>query len=120
KFSSDHEWIKIENGVGTVGITAHAQGQLGDIVFVELPVLEKILSRGESCGIVESVKAASEIYTPVSGQVTEVNQSLGDEPELLSEHPEGEGWIYKIKLSDEDELKELMDKATYDEFCGTQ
>lgn len=113
KYSEDHEWIKIEDGVGTVGITDHAQEQLGDIVFVEVPDVGRTLAKGDDAAVVESVKAASEVYAPVSGEVVEANEILADAPQTVNEDPTGAGWFYKIKLSDPSELDGLMDEAAY-------
>lgn len=118
KYSEDHEWIKIEDGVGTVGITDHAQEQLGDIVFVEVPDVGRILAKGDDAAVVESVKAASEVYAPVSGEVVEANEALADAPQTVNEDPSGAGWFYKIKLSDPSELDALMDEAAYKAHIG--
>lgn len=118
KYSEDHEWIRIEDGVGTVGITDYAQGQLGDVVFVELPDVGKAVAKGEEFAVVESVKAASEVYAPASGEIVAVNDSLGDAPGTVNESPEEAGWFVKIKLSDAAELTALMDKAAYDAFAA--
>jgi glycine cleavage system H protein len=112
-YTQDHEWIAVENGVGTVGITQHAQEQLGDIVFVELPEVGASHDQGDEVGTVESVKAASELYAPVSGEVTEVNEALADEPAKVNEDPTGAGWMYKVKLADTSQLDELMDADAY-------
>ncbi len=112
-YTQDHEWIAVENGVGTVGITQHAQEQLGDIVFVELPEVGSSHEQGDEVGTVESVKAASELYAPVSGEVTEVNEELADEPAKVNEDPTGAGWMYKVKLADSSQLDELMDADAY-------
>ena len=112
-YTQDHEWIAVENGVGTVGITQHAQEQLGDIVFVELPEVGASHDQGDEVGTVESVKAASELYAPVSGEVTDVNEALADEPAKVNEDPTGAGWMYKVKLADTSQLDELMDADAY-------
>lgn len=117
KYTEDHEWIRVEGGVGTVGITDHAQDQLGDIVFVELPEVGRSLAKGDESGVVESVKAASEIYAPVSGEIVEVNAALVDAPQTANTDPAGAGWFYKIKLSDPGELDGLMDEAGYRAFA---
>ncbi|MCK5296636.1 MAG: glycine cleavage system protein GcvH [Alphaproteobacteria bacterium] len=117
KFTEAHEWIEVENGVGKIGITDFAQGQLGDIVFVELPEVDDEKSKGDEIAVVESVKAASEIYSPVSGEVIEINESLDDNPAMLNSSPEADGWIFKIKLSDESELENLMDKDAYAKYA---
>jgi len=119
-FSEDHEWIEVDGDVGTVGITDYAQDQLGDVVFVETPDVGATLDQGDEAGVVESVKAASEIYSPVSGEVTEVNEDLADNPGLVNEEPEDGAWFFKIKLSDPAELDDLMDAAAYKKFCKEQ
>ena len=116
KYSNEHEWIRVEGDVGTIGITNYAQEQLGDVVFVELPAVGKKVKAGEEAAVVESVKAASEVYAPVSGEVTEVNAALGDTPALVNEDAEGKGWFMKIKLADPKEVDALMDAAAYKTF----
>jgi glycine cleavage system H protein len=116
RFSKDHEWVKVEGGVATVGITSYAQEQLGDVVFVELPAVGKKVKAGEEAAVVESVKAASEVYAPISGEVTEVNGALADTPALVNEDAEGKGWFMKIKLADPKEVDALMDAAAYKTF----
>lgn len=113
RYTQDHEYVRVEGKTGTVGITAYAQEQLGDVVFVELPEVGKALKKGEESAVVESVKAASEIYAPVSGKVTEVNEALNDNPGLVNSDPVDTGWIYKLELSDDGELEGLMDDAAY-------
>ncbi|QKS01723.1 glycine cleavage system protein GcvH [Sphingomonas sp. CL5.1] len=117
-FSEDHEWIDVDGEVGTVGITDYAQGQLGDIVFVEVPEEGKALSKNDDAAVVESVKAASDVYAPVSGTVIEGNPALADEPGLVNTDPEGEGWFFKITLSDPSELDGLMDESAYEAFVA--
>lgn len=119
-YSEDHEWIEVEGDVGTVGVTDFAQEQLGDVVFVETPEVGAALDQGDEAGVVESVKAASEVYSPVSGEVTEVNDELADNPGLVNEEPEDGAWFFKIKLSDPAELDDLMDAAAYKKFCKEQ
>lgn len=119
-YSEDHEWIEVEGDVGTVGVTDFAQEQLGDVVFVETPEVGGALDQGDEAGVVESVKAASEVYSPVSGEVTEVNEELADNPGLVNEEPEDGAWFFKIKLSDPAELDDLMDAAAYKKFCKEQ
>ena len=109
-FSEDHEYIKIENGIGTVGITDFAQKALGDVVYVELPKVGATVAKGGQAGVVESVKSASEIYSPVSGEITEVNQALSDDPALVNSDPHGAAWFYKIKITNEGELASLKDE----------
>lgn len=115
-FTDQHEWIKVEGGVATVGITAHAAEQLGDVVFVELPSVGKALTKAGEAAVVESVKAASDVYAPVSGEVVEANDAITAEPAKVNEDPEGAGWFFRMKLSNEGELEGLMDKAAYDAF----
>ena len=117
-FTQDHEWIEVDGEVGTVGITDYAQGQLGDIVFVDVPDEGKRLARGDEAAVVESVKAASDVYAPASGEVIEGNAALGDQPDLVNGDPEGEGWFYKLTLSDTSELDELMDETAYEAFVA--
>lgn len=112
-FTQDHEWIEVEGDTGTVGITDYAQGQLGDITFVDLPAVGQAVTKGDSVSVVDSVKAASDVYTPVSGEVTDVNEALGDEPELVNSDAEVGGWLFRVKLSDTGELASLMDEAAY-------
>lgn len=113
RFSKDHEWVKVEGGIATVGISVYAQEQLGDVVFVELPAVGKKVKQGDEAAVVESVKAASEVYAPVSGEVTEVNSALADTPALVNEDAEGKGWFMKIRLADAKEVDGLMDAAAY-------
>ncbi|THD34703.1 MAG: glycine cleavage system protein GcvH [Sphingomonas sp.] len=117
-FTEDHEWVDVDGDIGTVGITDYAQGQLGDIVFVDVPEEGKTVAKGDEAAVVESVKAASDVYSPVSGTVIEGNAALGDEPGLVNEDADGEGWFFKLTLSDPDELKELMDEARYEAFVA--
>ena len=119
-YTKEHEWIMVEDGVGTIGITDHAQEQLGDIVFVELPEPGLEVEQGDEACVVESVKAASEVYAPISGEVVEANEALGDNAALVNESAEGDAWFIKIKLSNADELEELMDKAGYEEFVESE
>ena len=118
KYSEDHEWISIEGDLGTVGITDFAQEQLGDIVFVELPEAGTALGKGDQAGVVESVKAASEIYAPVAGEIVEANDILADTPETVNAAAESGGWFFKIKLADMTELDGLMDEAAYKAFIA--
>ena len=115
-FTQDHEWIEIEGDVGTVGITDYAQGQLGDITFVDLPATGTALKKGDAPCVVDSVKAASDVYAPVSGTVTESNDALEGEPELVNSDPETGGWLFRLTLSDPGELAGLMDRAAYDAY----
>jgi glycine cleavage system H protein len=113
KFSEDHEWILVEGDIGTIGITGYAQEQLGDVVFVELPEAGKTLAKGDEAAVVESVKAASEIYAPVSGEVAEANDALAEDPAKVNSDPQGEGWFFRMKVADPSELDGLMDEAAY-------
>lgn len=115
-FTEEHEWIEIEGDLGTVGITDYAQGQLGDITFVELPAPGASVAKGDSVSVVDSVKAASDVYTPVSGTVAEANGALADEPELVNTQAESGGWLFRITLSDTAELDNLMDETAYKAF----
>jgi len=114
RFTEDHEYIRLEGEIGTVGITNYAQDQLGDVVFIDLPDVGKTVAKGDEIAVVESVKAASEIYAPVAGEVVEVNPALADNPALVNEDPEGAAWFFKLKLADPDEVAQLMDKAAYE------
>ena len=119
RFSKDHEYIIVDGDVGTVGISEHAQAQLGDVVFVELPAVGDKVAQGAQAAVVESVKAASEVFSPASGEVVAVNGALEGEPSLINEDAMGKGWIVKIKLSVPAELDELMDEAAYQDFLKT-
>jgi len=116
KYSKDHEWIDIDGDIGTVGITEHAQEQLGELVYVEVPEVGANLDQGDEACVVESVKAASEVYAPCSGEIVEVNEDLADAPTTVNEHAEGDGWLFKIKIADMSELDEFMDEAAYKEY----
>jgi glycine cleavage system H protein len=116
RYSEEHEWIRVEGDVGTIGITQYAQEQLGDVVFVDLPQAGRKVAKGEACAVVESVKAASDIYAPVSGEVSEANAALTDAPGDVNAEPMGKGWFFKLKLSDKSELSGLMDEAAYHAF----
>jgi len=116
-FTEDHEWIKVDGDEGTVGISAYAAKALGDVVFVELPEVGTEFDKGDEAAVVESVKAASEVYVPVGGEVTAVNEALEDAPETVNASPAGDGWFLKIKISDADELEGLMDETKYKEYC---
>ena len=115
-YSEDHEWVKVEDGVGTIGITDFAQDELGDIVFVELPQVGDEFDQEDNFGVIESVKAVSDLYMPVSGEVVEINEDLLDQPELVNDEPYEGGWIIKVSLSDEAELDELMNSDEYSSF----
>jgi len=116
KYSKDHEWVDIDGDIGTVGITEHAQEQLGELVYVEVPEVGANLDQGDEACVVESVKAASEVYAPCSGEIVEVNEDLADAPTTVNEHAEGDGWLFKIKIADMSELDEFMDEAAYKEY----
>ena len=118
KYTEDHEWIKLEGDVATVGITHHAQDALGDVVFVDLPEVGKSFAQKDVAGVVESVKAAADIYMPVSGEIVEINQALADEPSLANSDPMGAGWFFKVKLAKADEVAALMDEAAYKAFAA--
>jgi len=120
RYTKEHEWVRLENGIGTVGITDHAQKELGDIVYVELPKSGALLEKGKTLGSVESVKAVSDIYSPVSGEVTEVNESLADAPEKINEDPHGEAWLVKIRLSAPEEAAGLMSAAVYEAYIASE
>ncbi len=117
-YTEDHEWISVDGDLATVGITAFAASQLGDVVFVELPDDGKEVTKGKEAAVVESVKAASEVYAPVSGTISEGNQALVDDPSLVNQDAEGEGWFFRMSLSDLAELDGLMDKAAYDAYAA--
>ena len=119
KFSKDHEWVSVAGEIATIGITNHAQEQLGDGVFVELPAVGKKVAKGGDAAVVESVKAASEVYAPVTGEVVPVNKELEGDPALVNRGAEGDGWFMKIKITHPAELNELMDKAAYDKFIAS-
>ena len=118
-FTKEHEWIRVDGDVATVGISDHAQEALGDIVFAEVPEAGRTVAKGDDAAVVESVKAASDVYAPVSGDVTEGNAALADDPALINRDPEGEGWFFKLKLSDPSELDGLMDEAAYRDWVKT-
>jgi glycine cleavage system H protein len=118
-FNKEHEWIRVEGDTATDGISDNAQEQLGDIVFAEVPEGGRRLSRGQEAAVVESVKAASDVYSPVSGEVTESNQAIVDDPSLVNSDPEGQGWFFKLKLDNPGELDGLMDEPAYREWCKT-
>jgi glycine cleavage system H protein len=119
-YSKDHEWIRVEGDVGTIGITDHAQNSLGDVVYVELPKTGESFAANEPFGSVESVKAVSEIFTPVGGQITEVNESLQDEPEKVNTDPYGEGWMIRVRMSNPGEIDSLLNAAEYEDFTKAE
>lgn len=118
-FTKEHEWLRVEGDVATVGITDYAQSQLGDVVFVELPEVGRALTMGKDAAVVESVKAASEVYAPISGEVIEINAALEGEPALVNTAPEGDGWFFRMAVGDAGELDTLMDAAAYKAFVET-
>jgi glycine cleavage system H protein len=117
-FSEDHEWIRVENGIATVGITDYAQEQLGDLVFVELPEPGRVLKRGDTAVVVESVKAASDVYSPVDGEIVEANPALSGNPALVNASPTADGWLWKMRLADQSQLDGLLDEAGYKALLG--
>jgi glycine cleavage system H protein len=118
-FTKEHEWIRVDGDTATVGISSHAQEQLGDIVFAEVPEAGRRLTKGQEAAVVESVKAASDVYAPVSGEVIEGNPAVADDPALINSDPEGQGWFFKLKLGDPSELEGLMDESAYREWVQT-
>jgi glycine cleavage system H protein len=118
KFTKDHEWIRVEGDIATIGITGHAQGQLGDVVFVDVPEVGRVVTAHEACAVVESVKAASDVFAPISGEIVAVNGDLAGTPALVNEDAEGKAWFFKIKLTNAKELDGLMDQAAYEKFCA--
>jgi glycine cleavage system H protein len=119
RYTSDHEYIRVENEFGTIGISEYAQDKLGDIVFVELPEIGKVLSKGQEAAVVESVKAASEVYAPVSGEVVEVNQAIVENPELVNQDPEGNAWFIRMRIGNSKELDVLMSADAYKDYLET-
>ncbi|WP_182417591.1 glycine cleavage system protein GcvH [Bartonella sp. HY038] len=117
-YTEDHEWMSVEGDIATVGITIHAQEQLGDLVFVELPDAGKTITKGDAIVVVESVKAASDVYAPVDGEVIEINEALSSDPSLVNQSAEDAGWLWRMKLSDKSQLDSLLDKAAYDALVG--
>ena len=118
-FTKEHEWIRVDGDLATIGISNHAQEQLGDIVFAEVPEAGRRVSKGQEAAVVESVKAASDVYAPVSGEVVEGNQAVADNPALINSDPEGEGWFFRLKLDNPGELDGLMDEAAYRDWIAT-
>ena len=118
-FTKEHEWIRVEGDTATIGISNHAQEALGDIVFAEVPQAGRRVSKGQEAAVVESVKAASDVYAPVTGEVIEGNQAVADDPAIINRDPEGEGWFFKVKLSDTGELDGLMDEGAYRDWVKT-
>lgn len=118
KYTEEHEWLSLDSGVATVGITAHAAEQLGDLVFVELPEVGSKVAKGDKAATVESVKAASEVYAPLDGEVVEVNQAIVDDPSLVNSAPQGDGWFFKLRLADVSAMDKLLDEAAYQKLIG--
>lgn len=116
KFTKEHEWVKTEGEIAVVGISDYAQKELGDVVYVELPSMGDAIEKGDACANIESVKAVSDIYSPVTGEIVQVNESLGDKPEIVNKDPYGDGWVFKIRMNDSSELEALMDANAYDEY----
>ncbi|MDP3173518.1 MAG: glycine cleavage system protein GcvH [Phenylobacterium sp.] len=119
RFTKDHEWVVLDGDVATIGITAYAAEQLGDVVFVEVPEVGRKLTPGDGLAVVESVKAASDVYSPLAGEVTEANTALTDQPDVVNASPEGEGWFAKLKIADVAAFEALMDRAAYEAYLGT-
>lgn len=119
RYTKDHEWVRLDGEIATVGITDHAQQQLGELVFVELPELEREVAAGEACAVVESVKAASDVYSPLAGRIAEINETIVEGPEIVNNDAEGEGWFFRLELDDVESFEELMDQDAYDEFLET-
>lgn len=119
RYSRDHEWVRLDGDTATIGISTYAAEQLGDVVFVELPEIGKEVDKGAEAAVVESVKAASEVYAPVAGEVVEVNQALTDAPQTVNESPEGDGWFLKVRVADKAQLDELMSAEAYKEYLET-
>ena len=119
RFTKDHEWVRLDGDIATVGITDHAQEQLGELVFIELPELERDVTAGEACAVVESVKAASDLYAPMTGRIAEINETIVEDPAIVNSDAEGEGWFFRMELDDTATFEELMDQDAYDEYLET-
>ena len=119
RYTKDHEWVVLDGDIATVGITDHAQEQLGDLVHVELPELERAVAEGETCAVVESVKAASDIFAPLAGKIVEINETIVEDPSIVNSDAEGEGWFFRLELDDTAAFEQLMDQDAYDEFLET-
>jgi glycine cleavage system H protein len=119
RFTKDHEWLVLDGDIATVGITDYAQEQLGDLVHVELPELERVVAEGETCAVVESVKAASDVYSPLAGKIVEINETIVEDPSIVNSDAEGEGWFFRLELDDPDAFDALLDQDSYDEFLET-
>lgn len=116
RYTKDHEWVRLDGDIVTIGITDHAQQQLGELVFIELPALEREVAGGEACAVVESVKAASDVYAPLSGRVAEINETIVEDPEIVNSDAEGEGWFFRLELDDPEVFETLLDQDAYDEY----
>jgi glycine cleavage system H protein len=119
RFTKDHEWVQLDGDIATIGITDHAQEQLGELVFIELPELEREVAAGEACAVVESVKAASDVYSPLAGKVAEINETIVEDPSIINNDAEGEGWFFRLELDDPATFDALMDQDAYDEYLET-
>jgi glycine cleavage system H protein len=119
RYTKDHEWVKLDGEIVTVGITDYAQQQLGELVFIEVPELERDVTAGEACAVVESVKAASDIYSPLAGRIAEINETIVEDPEIVNSDAEGEGWFFRLEIDDPAAFEELLDQDAYDEFVET-
>ena len=119
RYTRDHEWVVLDGDIATVGITDHAQEQLGDLVHIELPELERAVAEAEACAVVESVKAASDVYAPLAGKIVEINETIMEDPSIVNSDAEGEGWFFRLELDDPDTFETLLDQDAYDEFLET-
>ena len=119
RYTRDHEWVRLDGEIVTVGITDHAQQQLGELVFLELPEMEREVAAGEACAVVESVKAASDVYAPLAGRVAEINETIVEDPTIVNNDAEGEGWFFRLELDDVEDFEALMDREAYDEYLET-
>jgi len=119
RYSKDHEYVSVSGDIATVGITDHAQRQLGDLVFVELPEIGRVLKKGDAAAVVESVKAASDVYAPISGEVVDANKAVADQPALVNEDAQGQGWLFRLKIGDPSEIEALMDASAYADYLKT-
>lgn len=119
RFTKEHEWVVLDGDIATVGITDHAQEQLGELVFVELPEVEREVVAGEACAVVESVKAASDVYSPLAGRVVEINETIVEDPSIVNSDAEGEGWFFRLEIDDPAAFEELMDQDAYDDYLET-
>jgi glycine cleavage system H protein len=119
RYTKDHEWVVLDGDIATIGITDHAQEQLGDIVHIELPEPERAVAEGETCAVVESVKAASDVYSPLAGKIVEINETIVEDPTIVNSDAEGEGWFFRLELDDTESFEALMDQDGYDEYLET-